>query len=91
MGILQSSGNKSHRKEIRETSVKTRKELLSCDNAIHRDHGGDKKQSRSGAVLTATPLGSRGTGSFLEYGHPVAVGLPSRKRFGYRSVAKQTP
>lgn len=59
MGILQSSGNKSHRKEMRETSVKTRKELLSCDNAIYRDHGGDKKQSRSGAVLTATPLGSR--------------------------------
>lgn len=44
---------------MRETSVKTRKELLSCDNAIYRDHGGDKKQSRSGAVLTATPLGSR--------------------------------
>lgn len=38
--------------------MKTRKEL-SCDSAIHREHGGDKQQSRSGAVLTATALGSR--------------------------------
>lgn len=59
MGILQSSGNKSYRKEMRDTSARTRKELLICDNAASRDHGEDKKQSRSRSVPTAAPLGSR--------------------------------
>lgn len=59
MGILQSSGNKRYRKEMRGTSAKTRKELLICDNTAYRDHAGDKKQSRGRSVLTAAPLGSK--------------------------------
>lgn len=81
---LHGSGNKSYRKEMRDTPAMTRKEMLSCDNATQGDNGGDKKQSRSRYV------GSRVKGPSWSVVTLMLLGC-SPARDSARDTAEQTP